>query len=51
MLQEGFKEAIHQIEIVIRECVTEDDVLYLQTVPQYWSVDSAYVAKGLVDIL
>lgn len=62
LLQEGFKEGVYKNQVVLRvvdrlmnddcnECMIADGVLYLLTVPQYWSNDPAYVAKKLVDIL
>lgn len=62
LLQEGFKEGIYKNQVVLRvvdqlinddcnECMVADGVLYLETVPQYWSDDPAYVAKKFVDML
>ena len=63
MLQEGFKQAVSKGEIGVRviallvgdrtanECVIEDGVLWLQTVPRYWGGDVGYIADGLMEVL
>jgi len=64
MLQEGFNEAVDKGKIVLRvvkkltrgvssycECVVEGGVLYLQTVPEKWGVNTGHACDKLVDIL
>ncbi|GJN83194.1 hypothetical protein VFPFJ_11152 [Purpureocillium lilacinum] len=63
MVREGVNEAVEKAKVVFRivdegsmkstynECVIEDGVLYLQTVPQYFGTNISYVAEKLMDLL
>ncbi|KAJ6445393.1 ATP binding protein [Purpureocillium lavendulum] len=63
MVREGVNEAVDKGKVAFRivdegsmkssynECVIEDGVLYLQTVPQYFGTNIHYVAEKLMDQL
>jgi len=63
MLQEGFNDAIDKHEVIFRvvdtlrkgsgynECFIDDGVLYLQTTPKDFGVNTSQVAEELMDLL
>ena len=63
LLKDGFKEGVHQAQIIVRvvddlvtggdfnECLVRNGILYLQTTPRYWTADTEYTLKGLIEQL